>query len=87
MAVSLMTQHHKPSASDCAGLQDKFFGPRRALLATADTNVVDVTVEMVASSPSVVPSVLDEVQYSINNYTLEVSFACRSRLDGVYLAI
>ena len=53
-------------------MQEYFYGPRRALLASADNNVADVTVEMVASSASVVPSVLQELQYSITNYTLEV---------------
>ncbi len=48
-------------------------GPRRSLLATALTNVADVTVEMVADDSSIVASVLTELNYSIVNGTLDVS--------------
>ncbi len=48
-------------------------GPRRSLLATALSNVADVTVQMVADDSSIVPSVLTELNYSIVNGTLDVS--------------
>jgi len=41
-------------------------GPRRSLLATALSNVADVTVQMVADDSSIVPSVLTELNYSIH---------------------
>ena len=48
-------------------------GPHRSLLATALTNVADVTVEMVADDSSIVSSALTELNYSITNGTLDVS--------------
>ena len=57
-------------------IQEMLSGSRRSLLATALTNVADVTVEMVADDSSIVSSALAELNFSITNGTLSVSLLC-----------
>ena len=61
-----------PFAKFLFAIQDAGVTRRRSLLASALSNVADVSVEMVASSNTLAAQALAELNYSIANGTLSV---------------